>query len=138
MTAAAVHRHTPDGYSGAQKRDRPVGQGAAPAVEEAAAGVVAVPTAVVPLIPAPTIPSSHGPSARHHAIDETETDGLEADDTGRTPAGQGAGNEAKPVARALPRGLPADILALDLNLDDALDLGDAEPAHDPLRPDRRR
>lgn len=86
MSAAAVHRHTPEGYSGLQRR-------------EEAAEPRAVPDA-----------------AERDVAAVTATHGVEVDDE-RVVADPTSGGDAQAAKRpALPLGLPADILALDLNV----------------------
>ncbi|WP_347554590.1 hypothetical protein [Robbsia sp. KACC 23696] len=111
MTAAALHRHTPEGLSGAPRREDAAQAGAMNTPNLAAASV----SDGAPALPdnAAALPATVPAVSR---TDAKEAQGAASDDE-RVPADATLASTPAPAKRAaLPLGLPADILALDLNL----------------------
>lgn len=109
MAAAAVHRHTPEGYAGVQRREASAEPLSQPRPQFASETVVEE----VPTFVAPTVPDE-----AHTDVDDERV----VDDPARSVEPQAAKRPA------LPLGLPADILALDLHLGEAPTLATAPAA----------
>lgn len=121
MTAAALHRHTPEGLSGAPRREDAAQAGAMNTPNLAAAPVSEVASALpdnAAALPdnAAALPATAPAVNRTDATDVKEAQGAASDDE-RVPVDATLASTPAPAKRAaLPLGLPADILALDLNL----------------------